>query len=97
MKNQCTWFWDTWYIQYSYQPHKEHSVHTCGYARVKAINKRHARKVLLMFLPQSEKRGLMNVHIDLFKFTPEYGIMNLDYDNYERKLNEFWSEQNYID
>ena len=87
---------DTFYIQYDYRPDKTHSLFTCGYAVVSAVNKRHARKLLFKFMPKKHKFKLHKIIIESFHFQPYQHIPDLDYGNYERKISEFWSEQNHI-
>lgn len=89
-------FWDTWYIQYDYQPSQNHKMYTSGYVVLNAVNKRHARKILFKMLPKARKKGLSDIKIESFPFTPYHNIPDLDYDNYDRKIKQFWSEQDYI-
>jgi hypothetical protein len=89
-------FWNTWYIQYDYQPSKKHTLYTCGYVVLNAVNKRHARKILFKMLPKDRKKGLSDIKIESYPFTPYHNIPDLECGNYERKIKEFWSEQDYI-
>lgn len=79
-------FMGNYYITFLYI-FSEGPMYASKYVIVKAVNKRHARKVLFKYLPKRFKRGICRIYITDYRYLPWDKVDNFDGPNH------FWGEQ----
>lgn len=85
-------FYNTYYVEYWYIADPKYSMYNTRYVKVRAKNKRHARKVLFKFcgLKWKQRRTMCRIRITKYKYLPW-----LEDDNYDGP-NHFWDSQETI-